>query len=94
MKTNKEKTVENMVNEHAHQEAIRKEQEKREARRQKKKLDIAVSYALASVGFMIMDFFAWMVWWLAVPLGLVCAFAGMFHFGRWYENGKWLGWRY
>jgi hypothetical protein len=43
--------------------------------------------------FGVMGVMGWAVPWIAIPFCVAFGLAAAFTFGRWYENGKILGWK-
>lgn len=84
--------VEKMVNNPERQEAINAFHEKRQARKQRKMLNTGILYAAFTIAFYVLGMVGWMFGWVAYPLCAICCFWSALNFGRWFENGKCLGW--
>jgi hypothetical protein len=81
-----------MVNNHDRQEAIRRKYSEKRKRDNLKILNWSVASGLVSLFFGLMAGTNCMTIWVAFP---ICTFFGMlsaFTAGRWFENGKCLGW--
>ena len=85
--------VERIVNDPERQEVINAFHEKRCAKRQRKMLIDAVVYASIALAFGLMGCVGWMTPWIAFPVFSICGIYSAFCFGRWFENGKCLGWK-
>jgi fatty acid desaturase len=85
--------VERIVNDPERQEAINAFHEKRAARRQRKMLADACVYLAFALAFGALGVLGWMFNWIAYPVCAVCGLYSAFLTGRWFENGKCLGWR-
>jgi hypothetical protein len=84
--------VERIVNDPERQKAIRRRYSEKRKRNNLKIVNWAVAFGFVSLFFSLMAVTGCMIVWVAFPL---CTFFGMlsaFTAGRWFENGKCLGW--
>lgn len=82
-----------MVNNYERQQAIRKKYSNRRKRKNMIIYNWAIASGIVSLFFGLMGITGAMIVWVAFPL---CMFFGMlsaFLAGRWFENGKCLGWQ-
>lgn len=87
-----ERDIFEMVNNHERQEEIRRKYSEKRKRNNLKIVNWAVAFGFVSLFFGLMAVTGCMIVWAAFPL---CTFFGMlsaFTAGRWFENGKCLGW--
>lgn len=85
--------VERIVNDPKRQWDINAFREKRQAKRQRKRLIDACVYAAIALAVGLLGCVGWMNPYIAF---LVCGIGGLyaaFLFGRWFENGKCWGWK-
>jgi hypothetical protein len=84
--------VERIVNDPERVEAINEFHRKRHAKRQRKMLVDALVYLTFSLAFILLGVFNFLNDWVAAAVYIVCGAYSMFCFGRFFENGKCLGW--
>ena len=85
--------VERIVNDPERVDAINEFHRKRHAKRQRKMLADACVYAVFALSFGLLGCIGWMAPCIAFPVCAVCGLYSAFRFGRWFENGKCLGWK-
>lgn len=84
--------VERIVNEPDRQASIAAFRNKQMAKRQRKMLLDAISWAVLSLVFATLLCLGWMAAGIAVPVFAAFGLYSAFCFGRYFENGKCLGW--
>lgn len=85
--------VERVVNESARAQMFDGFYEKREAKTQRKLLQTAIIYFLYAAAFFVGGSYGLIVDWLYVPVSMVFGAYACFSFGRFFENGKCMGWK-
>lgn len=82
-----------MVNNYDRQEAIRKKYSEKRKRNNLKILNWSIASGVVSIFFGLMAITGCMIVWVAFPICTFCGILSAFLGGRWFENGKCLGWK-
>jgi hypothetical protein len=82
-----------MVNNHERQEAIRKKYSEKRKRNNLRILNYAISVGFVAMFFGILGLTGAMNIYMASPIFSFGGLLSAFLTGRWFENGKCLGWR-
>lgn len=81
-----------MVNNYDRQQAIRKKYSNQRKRKNMRICNWAIASGIVSLFFGLMGITGAMIVWVAFPLCMVLGMLSAFLAGRWFENGKCLGW--
>ena len=82
-----------MVNNHERQEAIRKKYSEKRKRNNLKIINGSIASCFVALFFGIMGITGAMNIYIATPIFSFCGMLAAFLTGRWFENGKCLGWK-
>ena len=85
--------VEKIVNNQERQENIKKFHNKQKIKKRRKMIVNSCACMVFAVIFALFSFFKLMVSQIGLPISLMCILCESFFIGRWYENGKCLGWK-
>jgi hypothetical protein len=81
-----------IVNNHERQDAIRKKYSEKRKRKNLKILNMAIISGVISLFFGIIGLTGAMNIYISSPIFSLCGLLAAFLTGRWFENGKCLGW--
>lgn len=81
-----------MVNNHERQEVIRRKYSEKRKRNNLRILKIAMVSGVAAMFFGVLGLTGLMNIYISSPIFSVCGILSAFFTGRWFENGKCLGW--
>lgn len=85
--------VEKIVNNKERQENIKKFHNKQKIKKRRKMIVNSCACMCFAVIFALFSFFELMVYQIGIPISFMCILCESFFVGRWYENGKCLGWK-
>lgn len=85
--------VEKIVNNQERQENIKKFHNKQKIKKRRKMIVKSFVFMVFSITFALFSSFELMVLWIGLPISFMCILCEAFFIGRWYENGRCLGWR-
>jgi hypothetical protein len=82
-----------MVNNYERQQAIRKKYSDHRKRKNMRICNWAIASGIVSLFFGLMGITGAMIVWVATPIFSFFGMLAAFLAGRWFENGKCLGWK-
>lgn len=85
--------VERVVNESERRFYVEEFHKNRKAKRQRKMILDAISFAGVSLAFGVLGCVGWLALWIAMPICFAIGLYSAFLFGRFFENGKCMGWK-